>query len=407
MHPIIRDSGRVSELREVARFWRHPGLPRVDLLRARFVRHRYGRHTHEGYAIGVIEAGVQEWYCRGATHRAGPGGMVFVGPGEVHDGHAGVPEGWAYRMLYPPVDLVIDVAADLGLAAGTPRFPDDPVYDPVAADGLRAAHRAADGGDDLAASGAIRSALATLLRRHAQPHRASRPVWTTPVAVAAARDILHERFVDPPSLHDLAAEVGAGPFALLRGFRAATGLPPHAYLNQERVRRARALLDDGTQPAEAAVRTGFADQAHLTRHFKRIVGVPPGAYRTARTFKTGGAGAARRRCGPGCGAAMTVWIAVLVTGIACYALKYAGLAIPRPVIDRPRVRRFAAAVPVALLSALVAIQAAASGQALVVDAPRLAGLGAAVVALLLRAPFLVVLMVAAGVAAGLRALGAG
>lgn len=104
---------------------------------------------------------------------------------------------------------------------------------------------------------------------------------------------------------------------------------------------------------------------------------------------------------------MTVWVVVLVTGIACYALKYAGLAVPRRVIDRPRVRRFAAAVPVALLSALVAIQAAASGQTLVVDAPRLAGLGAAVVALLLRAPFLVVLVVAAGVAAGLRALGVG
>lgn len=101
---------------------------------------------------------------------------------------------------------------------------------------------------------------------------------------------------------------------------------------------------------------------------------------------------------------MTVWLAVLVTGAACFALKYAGLAAPRRVLDYPQVGRFAALVPVALLSALIAVQTFASGQALVVDGPRLAGLGAAVVALLLRAPFLVVLVVAAAVTAALRLL---
>ncbi|MQA83840.1 MAG: helix-turn-helix domain-containing protein [Streptosporangiales bacterium] len=280
----------MAEARDVAWYWRHPGLPGVDLLRARFVRHRYGRHTHDGYAIGVIEAGVEEWHYRGSTHRAGPGGMVFVGPGEVHDGHAGVPEGWAYRMLYPPVDLVTDVAAELGRRNGTPRFPDDAVYDPASARAFRAAHRAAESGDVLATSSLTRIAIATLLRRHAVP-RPMDPADSTrrlPAAVTAAREILHERLADPPSLHDLAAEVGTAPFVLLRAFRAATGLPPHTYLNQERVRRARALLDGGTPPAEVAARIGFADQAHLTRHFKRIVGVPPGAYRTARTFKTDG-----------------------------------------------------------------------------------------------------------------------
>ena len=72
------------------------------------------------------------------------------------------------------------------------------------------------------------------------------------------------------------------PFALLRAFRSQTGLPPHAYVNQQRVRLARSLLDSGVPPAEVAAQTGFADQAHLTRHFKRVVGVPPGAYQRER-----------------------------------------------------------------------------------------------------------------------------
>ncbi|GAB3982108.1 hypothetical protein GCM10029978_084930 [Actinoallomurus acanthiterrae] len=102
---------------------------------------------------------------------------------------------------------------------------------------------------------------------------------------------------------------------------------------------------------------------------------------------------------------MAVWIAVVATGLGCYALKLTGLVAPQRVLDDERVRRFTALVPVALLTALVAVQTLAHGRTLELNGPRLAGMGAAVVALLLRAPFLVVLVVAAAVAAGLRALG--
>lgn len=99
---------------------------------------------------------------------------------------------------------------------------------------------------------------------------------------------------------------------------------------------------------------------------------------------------------------MNTWIAVIATALGCYALKLGGLVTPQRVLEDPRVRRFTELVPVALLTALVAVQALADGKALELDGPRLAGLGAAVAALLLRAPFLVVLAVAAATAALLR-----
>jgi branched-subunit amino acid transport protein len=102
---------------------------------------------------------------------------------------------------------------------------------------------------------------------------------------------------------------------------------------------------------------------------------------------------------------VTTWIAVIATGLGCYALKLAGLVVPQRVLDDPRVRRFSELVPVALLTALVALQALANGRALELNGPRLAGLAAAVLALLFRAPFLVVLLAAAFVTAGLRLLG--
>ena len=100
-----------------------------------------------------------------------------------------------------------------------------------------------------------------------------------------------------------------------------------------------------------------------------------------------------------------IWIAVLATAAGCYAFKLAGLTVPQRVLASPRVRRFAELVPVALLAALSAVQAFTSGQSFALDPARLAGLGAAVAALLLRAPFLIVIVVAAGTAAALRAAG--
>jgi len=99
-----------------------------------------------------------------------------------------------------------------------------------------------------------------------------------------------------------------------------------------------------------------------------------------------------------------MWPLVLIASVGCYALKLAGHSVPQSVLGRPRVRTIAALLPVSLLAALVAVQTFGSGQALAVDA-RLAGVAAATVALVLRAPFLVVVVVAGVVAAGLRYAG--
>lgn len=104
---------------------------------------------------------------------------------------------------------------------------------------------------------------------------------------------------------------------------------------------------------------------------------------------------------------MNLWAAVAVTAAGCYLLKLAGLAAPRRLLDHPLTRSFAMIVPVALLAALIALQAVTDGQELVLDLPRLAGLAAAALVLTLRGPFLLVLLTAAATAATLRALGLG
>ncbi len=269
---------------EIARYWQHAAVAGVDLLRARFITHRYGRHAHETYTFGLIEAGIEEFDYGGTLMRAGPGAVALLNPEVVHTGQAGTSAGWAYRVLYPDVSVITGVAGDLGWRPGTPLFPQTVLYDECSAALLRSAHRAAEHGDKLASSSLLTAALTRLLTAHAKAGTGETParVRQSPASMRAVCELLHERLADPPSLSELAAMTGLSQFAVLRAFRAETGLPPHAYLNQLRVRQARTLLDQGEAPADVAITTGFADQAHLTRHFKRVVGVPPRAYQRER-----------------------------------------------------------------------------------------------------------------------------
>jgi AraC-like DNA-binding protein len=88
------------------------------------------------------------------------------------------------------------------------------------------------------------------------------------------------------ALEDLSALSGLSPYHLIRVFRQELGLSPHAYFEQVRIHRARRLLKEGLPIVDVAVDLGFTDQSHLNRHFKKLTGVTPGAYRSATMYKT-------------------------------------------------------------------------------------------------------------------------
>jgi AraC-like DNA-binding protein len=268
---------------ERARHWRHADLPGVDLLRARYVAKTFAPHTHDSFVIAAVCEGVEAFHHRGTLERAGPGTIALINPDTPHTGHAGVPEGWRYRVLYPQPDLVDEIARDMTAIRGGAGFSAVVVEDPRAARMVAEVHRAAEEDDALTADSLLRLTIAHLLRRYGGERARTAVVAGAGSRTAArARDVLMARMAAPPTLAELAAELGTSPFALLRAFRASYGMPPHTWLTDARVRRARYLLDSGAAPAWAAAEVGFTDQPHLTRHFTRIIGVPPGAYQRER-----------------------------------------------------------------------------------------------------------------------------
>lgn len=247
--------------------------------------HHYGRHAHDVYAFGVIEAGAQNSASPRGRVDAYAGDLITTNPGDVHDGRPLGGPARRWRMLYLEPGVLQSLAAELpGPALPAPQL----VHPVLRDDGLRGAlqqlfHRL-DGwqrrpapAEALACDEALVHAATLLLSRHAgaaTPREADR-------AVARVHDRLADDPLHPPSLAELAAAVGLSRWQLLRRFERQYGLPPHAWAQQQRAERARRLIGSGSSLAEAAAAAGFADQSHLTRVFVRHYGFTPGAWRQA------------------------------------------------------------------------------------------------------------------------------
>jgi AraC-like DNA-binding protein len=276
---------------EWTQYRRAPGLG-VEAMGAHFVGHVYDRHSHDAYSFGVTEDGAQAFRCRGATRVSTAGLVMAFNPDDPHDGHAGSPTGFTYRMVHIDPGQVRDALAEAGCGDGLPLFPEPVIHDRELVTLVRRTADAVLAGDEpLHAQESLDRMLLAAVRRHA-PH-----TGRTGVAVRAGRagsdkgvrlvrELLHEQYVSRPlddhlSADELAQAAGLSRFQMYRLFREACGLSPSAYLRQLRLRSARRLLAAGEPPARVASVVGFADQAHLTRWFRRTYGITPAVYQRA------------------------------------------------------------------------------------------------------------------------------
>jgi AraC-like DNA-binding protein len=279
--------GAALRRRERLAFATFPELPDVEFLSGWFVEEPFDPHMHESFTIGVMLAGSERFLCGSTEYLAPAGSIAVLNPGVIHRGGPG-PEGWwTYRMVYPSQALIDGLARELwGPQVGSIWFPEVLVHDPELAQSLAALQEDLGETDSLERGTALYCVLTTLLVRHAKVSGAPRPVGQERSAVARARRHLEENFASSVTLDELGRVARLSPCHLLRVFHGEIGLPPHAYLRQLRVNRAKELLSRGVATAEVATAAGFADQSHLTRPFKRIVGITPAAYGRAITFKT-------------------------------------------------------------------------------------------------------------------------
>jgi AraC-like DNA-binding protein len=256
-----------------------PAFPGIERIEAQFAGNAFEPHRHDTYALGVTIKGVQTFSYRGQRRFSMPGQVIVLHPDEEHDGGAGTDDGLQYRMLYLEPAMLLECldAARIGLP-----FVDQPVIsDPVLAGTLLAALSELDRELDELFVDDFVSRVASGLARHARaPQRPIGAIARTRARMA--RDYLEAHVTRAVTSGELEAVTGLDRFALTRHFRAAFATSPHRYLLMRRLQQARALIGAGEALSDAAFATGFADQSHLNRHFKKAYGVTPGQWASLR-----------------------------------------------------------------------------------------------------------------------------
>jgi AraC-like DNA-binding protein len=262
--------------------WSAGGVPGVMLFRGDFVDTRFPPHFHEHFVVGMTLDGIYDAWCgRQRFDRYGAGAVVVIPPGVVHTGETVPGVVWRWRAFYPVPETIAALRAELDGGRSLPGFRDSTLRDPELSARLLAAHLAFERGELLRGGELLTRGLSVLLARHGERVGTPRTSPVEPVAVRRTREYLAEHLTENVPLSDLADLADLGTFRLLRAFRKAHGMPPHRFLLGLRINRAKELIEAGEHLAAVAAEAGFADQSHLTRYFKRCVGVTPQAYARA------------------------------------------------------------------------------------------------------------------------------
>lgn len=260
--------------------WRRSrALPAVEVLAGEHVTRRF-RFFHETYTVCSmldISGGECRWAYRGRRYSARAGGLALMEPGEVHvNTHAMRP--CKFRALFVPPALMQRAASELSRNSAQTHLKLAHTQEARLFRAFAALHFAMESEASALEAESRLAACIGLLLAHCAESPATAATHAAPAGLRRARDLIREHYSRPLSLDDVASAAGLSRFHVAREFTRRFGLPPHAYRIHVQVEKARALLAKGIAPVTVAAETGFADQSHFGRHFKRVTGVTPAQY---------------------------------------------------------------------------------------------------------------------------------
>ena len=255
--------------------WDAQGISGIECFRACAVQHRYARHSHPCYAIGVFEGGVGGMDFRGAAHYIPDGDIVVMNPDEPHTGYAEGNQPMSYRMLYVAEDTFRQLMPE---HAPLPYFRSVHIHNDHWAAQLVLLHHILETSVEPAEQQCYTDEILTNFACACGGNQFSELARHEPLAVARAKEFLRANYQRCVNIDEIADLTQLSRAYLIRAFTRSVGIPPYHWLLQLRIEEAKTLLAHGTPISEVAFEVGFADQSHFTRRFKSITGLTPGQY---------------------------------------------------------------------------------------------------------------------------------
>ncbi|MFN2510900.1 MAG: helix-turn-helix domain-containing protein [Pyrinomonadaceae bacterium] len=267
---------RGSESRESITHWRLDDVAGIEF-RSGVVTEPYPRHWHEEYQFCFIQTGGGELFYRGIHHDTPATSLFIVHPGEVHSNETRV--GCSFRSIYVDPELIRRTVSSIcDGEQSLPFFSDPMIFDEEVIGSYLRLHVSPENSGTAEREEATLDLVSRLVARYAQTRLEMSAPGNEPTAVQTAREYIaahHDRNI---TSGELARLVNLSPFHLNRVFTREIGMPPHAFQMQVRVAAAKRLIQNGQPLASVAATTGFADQSHFIRHFKRLMKITPGEY---------------------------------------------------------------------------------------------------------------------------------
>ena len=272
---------------ESANYFHLQELNGLEMIQARYHQQKFSRHSHEGFCVGVIEEGAQQFFRTGQNHYAPKGDIILVNADEIHTGSSAVENGWSYQAIYPTPEMFKPLTQDLKIENQSliPWFPNAVVHDSGLASQLRLLFNLLpQPGNLLFKETLLLSSMSWLILRYNKTKSNLPEITPAKQCIEQICDLMISTAEQEHSLAQLAATAGFSQWHFLRQFKLHTGITPHAFLIQARLHKAKKLLLQGSTPAEVSILCGFSDQSHFNRHFKQALGVTPGNF-TRHNFR--------------------------------------------------------------------------------------------------------------------------
>jgi len=266
----------VSTLRKSARIcWRVPGMEDAVLFNCAY-NHEFIPHSHDAITLLTVTAGAVELDIGHKKYIARAGDMSVVGAHQIHHSRPLTSDGWRMRSMQIPSALLAEMLGRPCRDIERTHFSRPVQVDPKTSSSFLDLHHCAE--DQSISSRDLRSFVNDLYRNIDIYGPTYWDACSSDNRIEAAQRLLIDPDKNTMEVNEIAEELGISIFVLIRRFKNIFGLPPCAWRMQARANEAARLLRERRQPAEAAIISGFSDQPHMSRTFKKVFGITPGQY---------------------------------------------------------------------------------------------------------------------------------
>jgi len=267
-----------------AQYFVNNALNNLELFQGSFTTYQFKPHFHESYTIIFLDHGMGDYSYNNSKHIIATGSILIFNPYEVHTGRSVEDQPWHFRSMYVSQQVMRQVMETLQLPNTLPVFQNNIVKDElIFKKGQVAFPKLIYDLNQKKSEALLVDFLRDLVEGYAFIGVLREPDSKGFALAKSIRDYIHAHYMEDISLSHFVQQTGLPSYSLIKTFKSYFQLPPHQYLVNLRIEKAKSLLADNYSSTEVAYRSGFFDQSHFIRHFKKIIGITPKQFSTKIT----------------------------------------------------------------------------------------------------------------------------